>query len=308
MYNGVSLSDEGTSSETPENLNEQGLDILLVNQSLIVQTSILMTFFPRTLLRNHWIRYSLTESSARCTQMLKSMRTLRELLSEDSVDLLSSRMTWGKSCHGTFLILKNRLVSCFNCSFRSRVGLQVVLSTSLVHLTPPKHHAQAMTLIKEIVAVSPDNVAALMSRGNILLASKEWSAARESFDRVISVDTHSFYALRAREESAWCESRLGEYESAVGHFEEVLRELEAEERDGFDIARCLWRLGQTQWDSGGTPCLPWTFEVLTCVDPPCVVRPRSCIPALHSSSEKGFIVRTGLHISWSVLLGVRIPC
>ena len=113
-----------------------------------------------------------------------------------------------------------------------------------------------MSLIKEIIAVSPDNVATLMSRGSILLASKEWSAAKESFDRVVSVDTQLFHALRAREESAWCESRLGQYESAAAHFEEVLRYLEAEERDGFDIARCLWRLGQTQWDAGGRLSFP----------------------------------------------------
>ncbi|RXW12392.1 hypothetical protein EST38_g13464 [Candolleomyces aberdarensis] len=215
FYNGVSLSDEGKSSETSENLNEMGLDVLLN-----IPSESLDSILANRVIGQVYADVEEYENAAKIAK--RGLSRLAEL----EKDL-------GKQLS------------------RSRVGLQVVLATSLVHLHPPKNHAQAMTLIKEIVAVSPDNLVALMSRGNILLASRDWSAAKESFDRVVSVDVHALHALRAREESAWCESRLGQYDSAIGHFEEVLRELEAEERDGFDVARCLWRLAQTHWDSGG---------------------------------------------------------
>src|SRR5690606_30553595 len=65
------------------------------------------------------------------------------------------------------------------------------------------------------------------------------------------VDEHSYQALRAREESAWCETRLELYDEAAEHFAGVLGELEGLEGREVDTARCLWRLGQTYWNRGG---------------------------------------------------------
>lgn len=90
-----------------------------------------------------------------------------------------------------------------------------------------------------------------MSRGFVLQARQDWQGAKDSFDTVISTDPSSYQALRASEESAWCESRLGQYDAAISHFQSVLQTLEAEEGREFEVAQCLWRFGQTYWDCAG---------------------------------------------------------
>lgn len=90
-----------------------------------------------------------------------------------------------------------------------------------------------------------------MSQGFVLQARKDWQGAKVSFDKVVSTDPSSHQALRASEESAWCESRLGQYDSAISYFQSVLHRLEEGEEREFEMARCLWRLGQTYWDCGG---------------------------------------------------------
>lgn len=108
-----------------------------------------------------------------------------------------------------------------------------------------------MSLIREILAASPNNIPALMAQGFVFQARKEWQNSKDSFDRVISSDPSSLHNVRAREESAWCETHLEQFESAIAHFKDVLQELEAEEGREFEAARCLWRLGQTYWSAGG---------------------------------------------------------
>ncbi|KAF6760007.1 superkiller protein 3 SKI3 [Ephemerocybe angulata] len=215
LYHGVSLSDANDKKENEEDLGELGLDILL---SIPVE-SINGVFTSR----------AVSEVYADVEDYENAAKLSREGLKHLSV--LESNV--GKKLTKT------------------RVGLQVILATSLVHLHPPKNHDQAIHLITEILAASPNNVRALMDRGFVLQARKDWQGAKDSFDRVIATDPTSYHALRAREESAWSETQLGQSDEAIVHFEGVLHELEGEEGREFELARCLWRLGQTYWGLGG---------------------------------------------------------
>jgi len=107
-----------------------------------------------------------------------------------------------------------------------------------------------MSLVHEILAVSPDNVPALLAQGYIHQARKEWQHSKESFEKVVDVEPESHHALRAREESAWCETKMGQFDTAIDHFSAVLNVLETLEGREADSARCLWRLGQTHWNRG----------------------------------------------------------
>ncbi|KIK67005.1 hypothetical protein GYMLUDRAFT_37036 [Collybiopsis luxurians FD-317 M1] len=131
----------------------------------------------------------------------------------------------------------------------ARIGYQAVLATSLVHFYPPKHHAKALELINEILAVSPENIAAIMGKGYILEASETWEEAAENFTKVYELlgQEHD-EGLRAKEEHAWCISRSGEIQTGIESLQKVQEILDSLENRHYDRARCYWRLGKCFWD------------------------------------------------------------
>ncbi|KAH6914120.1 superkiller protein 3 SKI3 [Coprinopsis sp. MPI-PUGE-AT-0042] len=135
---------------------------------------------------------------------------------------------------------------------KTRTGFQVVLLTSLVHLFPPKHHVQAMSLIDQVLKLSPRNIKALMAKGFVLQVRKHWDEAKEAFDQVVGLSEDTSLALRAQEESAWCEGLLGGGQTAIERLKDVYKSLEALEiNNELELARCLWRIGQTYWNLDG---------------------------------------------------------
>ncbi|KAL0069809.1 Superkiller protein 3 [Marasmius tenuissimus] len=147
-----------------------------------------------------------------------------------------------------------RLVKTFeskNCATlpHVRLGFQVILATSLVHLFPPKNHPRAKLIIEEILKVSADNVPALMGRGYVLEGEKQWQGAAEIFERVQTlIPDEEFENIRPREEHAWCIAQLGRLQDAITLLEGVLNSLTEHDGTEHDRARCNWRLGKSHWD------------------------------------------------------------
>ncbi|KAF9484467.1 TPR-like protein [Pholiota conissans] len=138
---------------------------------------------------------------------------------------------------------------------KTRTGLQVVLSTSLVHFFSPKHHLEATRVIDEILARSPKNTASLMGRGYILQAALSWDEAAAVFDRVSALLPDDMnLGLRAKEEHAWCAYQLGRYEESLVQLQQVMQILEGLVGDylNHERARCLWRIGKCNMSIGGT--------------------------------------------------------
>ncbi|KIY52714.1 hypothetical protein FISHEDRAFT_69529 [Fistulina hepatica ATCC 64428] len=133
------------------------------------------------------------------------------------------------------------------------LGFHVSLSTSLVHLFPPKHHARAQTLIDRILKQDSENVSALMGRGYILQAEKQWDEAADVFQRCVSLTGEdSVDHIRAAEEAVWCQSRTADgLVTATDDLKTILVTLEALPERSVDRARCLWRIGTCHWDMDG---------------------------------------------------------
>ncbi|KAK0440394.1 TPR-like protein [Desarmillaria tabescens] len=132
------------------------------------------------------------------------------------------------------------------------LGFKVILATSLVHLFPPKHHARALSIIDDVLATSPNNISCLMGRAHILEQANKWEEAGDLFSRVHELlpdDVHN--GLRAKEEHAWCRSRLGDFDFAVAALKEVLETMDTLDHHVEESARCLWRLGSCHWDMNG---------------------------------------------------------
>ncbi|KAF9456626.1 TPR-like protein [Collybia nuda] len=136
---------------------------------------------------------------------------------------------------------------------RVRIGLKVVLSTSLVHLYPPKHHSQALSLIDEVLSQSPTNISCLMGKAFIFQQANKWGEALGLFCKVESlIPDSSDEGLRAREETAWCLCQMGETEQGIASLQAVLKVLTDMKGRELDSARCLWRLGKVNCDKGGS--------------------------------------------------------
>ncbi|KAJ6607768.1 superkiller protein 3 SKI3 [Mycena sp. CBHHK59/15] len=133
----------------------------------------------------------------------------------------------------------------------TRLGFKVVLAMSLVHLFPPKHHSRALSVIDEVLSQSPSNAACLMGRAYILQEGKRWGPAAELFDTVSNLPGNSQLGIRAKEESAWCQSQAGEVESGIEGLQDVLAILTELESSDSECSRCLWRIGKCYWDIGG---------------------------------------------------------
>ncbi|TFK25481.1 superkiller protein 3 SKI3 [Coprinopsis marcescibilis] len=135
---------------------------------------------------------------------------------------------------------------------KTRLGFQIVLLTALVHLFPPKHHEEAMRLVDQVLKILPGNVKTLMAKGLVLQARKDWVSAKACFDQVLAIDADVSNALQAQEESAWCESLSNDRRFAISQLQEVLKQMEEQDHlNDMDIARCLWRIGESYWALDG---------------------------------------------------------
>ncbi|KAK0232722.1 TPR-like protein [Armillaria fumosa] len=132
------------------------------------------------------------------------------------------------------------------------LGFKVILATSLVHLFPPKYHARALSIIDDVLSTSPNNISCLMGRAYILEQGNKWEEAADLFSRVHQLLPNDVdNGLRAKEEHAWCRSRLGDFDFAVTALKEVLETMDTLNDHVEESARCLWRLGSCHWDMSG---------------------------------------------------------
>ena len=128
-----------------------------------------------------------------------------------------------------------------------------MLATGLVHLFPPKHHTRAIRVLDDVLAVEPTNVTALMGRAYIHQFANRWEDAADFFSKAAeqvpedNVET----GLVAREEHAWCQAQLRNYEVAAEALHSIQEHIEV--LDGYEErkARVWWRLGQCHWHLGG---------------------------------------------------------
>ncbi|KAF9529299.1 superkiller protein 3 [Crepidotus variabilis] len=130
---------------------------------------------------------------------------------------------------------------------KTRISLQVVLATALVHYFSPKHHPEATRILDQVLRFSPDNAMGLMAKAFVLQAALDWTDAVATFDRVASLlKENTATNLRAQEEAAWCRHQLGRDEDALVGLQNVLDLMLTArgESDDSDIARCLWRIGK----------------------------------------------------------------
>ncbi|KAG5653623.1 hypothetical protein H0H81_011849 [Sphagnurus paluster] len=131
------------------------------------------------------------------------------------------------------------------------IGYKVLLSISLVHLFPPKHHMRASSLIEEVLSHSPDNTVCLMGQAYIAQAAGKWSEASKLFSRVeVLLADDLVDGLRAKEENAWCLCQLGDLENGITILQIIADILKDLEDRGEDHARCLWRIGKAYWTIG----------------------------------------------------------
>ncbi|KAL1743133.1 hypothetical protein HDZ31DRAFT_83630 [Schizophyllum fasciatum] len=149
---------------------------------------------------------------------------------------------------------------------RTRMGFNVALATSLVHLFPPKHHARALPILDDVLSQDPLNIPALMGRAYIMEAAQKWGEAAECLQQVVTLlpeDVEN--GLRAKEELAWCQSQQGDLQGAVAALTAVKETLSEVEGRELDQARCLWRIGKCYWDMGGEErekSYPYFIQVL----------------------------------------------
>lgn len=132
-----------------------------------------------------------------------------------------------------------------------RKAFHVALATALVHSYPPKHHQRARQLLDDVLKQDPDHVDALLAYGYILQSAEKWEEAEGVFSKVATrLPPDTMKCVRAREERAWCLSRIRIAEG-VKALRDVLKDLEGGEFQ-IDRARCLWRIGRACWDLGGS--------------------------------------------------------
>lgn len=97
-----------------------------------------------------------------------------------------------------------------------------------------------------------------MSRGYVHEYAYQWAEARDAFWKVVELadnrddEVINEEGLRAKEEYAWCDVKLGELEKGAEGLMAVLETIgEGVEGKEQDRARCWWRLGKAHWEMGG---------------------------------------------------------
>ncbi|KAF8270248.1 TPR-like protein [Lactarius quietus] len=131
-----------------------------------------------------------------------------------------------------------------------RKSFNVALSTSLVHLYPPKYHTRAVRILEDVLTQDPNNVECLMGRGFVFQFSSKWLEAASCFSRVCGLPEERREKIRAQEEHAWCEVQLNHFDQAITGFREVIELLEDKEDSDEDKSRSYWRLGKAYWEMG----------------------------------------------------------
>jgi len=131
------------------------------------------------------------------------------------------------------------------------VGLQAIWAISLVHLFPPKHHGQALPILREALSVSPNNIRCLFAHAYIFQTAADWIPAAEEFEKICALTDDLVDGLKAREERAWCHWQATHDEADIQTLRTILDRLDDLQERGQDAARCLWRIGRCHWDQEG---------------------------------------------------------
>lgn len=187
------------------------------------------------------------------------------------------------------------------------------MSTALVHLFPPKHHARALGIIDQVLSQDPANVPCLLARGYVSRYAGKYEDAQIVFSKVAGlVDATSteglLLQLEAKEEAAWCNSRLGRYVEAEVALREVIGALDGLELQENELesrkAKAWWRMGKTLWDRNGE-FAPHALAIL--VDPFYFRKQlaRRGIHTFHYRFEARLEFRSCIRISGHLLFRVR---
>ncbi|KAF7315319.1 Antiviral protein [Mycena indigotica] len=148
-------------------------------------------------------------------------------------------------------LLTQTETNCGKTLSKGRIGFKMVLSTSLVHLFPPKHHVRALSILDDVLAEAPDNTLCLMSRAYILEHEERWIDAATLFNRVSTLLPDDLQlGIRAKEEESWCIALSGDLAAGIHGLETVLTTLKTLEGGEADCARTLYRIGRAYWDMG----------------------------------------------------------
>ncbi|KAG2113725.1 superkiller protein 3 [Suillus discolor] len=132
-----------------------------------------------------------------------------------------------------------------------RKAFHIILATSFVHLFPPKHHPRALYFLNDVLKQDPTNVDGLMGKGYVFRYAEKWEEAEVLFAQAAEqLPDDIDKGVEAKEESAWCLSRM-HADAGVDALKEVFETLKDIEDRDTDKARCLWRIGRCYWDLGG---------------------------------------------------------
>ncbi|KAG2046495.1 protein prenylyltransferase [Suillus hirtellus] len=131
-----------------------------------------------------------------------------------------------------------------------RKAFHIILATSFVHLFPPKHHPRALYFLNDVLKQDPTNVDGLMGKGYVFRYAEKWEEAEVLFAQAAEqLPDDIDKGVEAKEESAWCLSRM-DADAGVDALKEVFETLKDIEDRDTDKARCLWRIGRCYWDLG----------------------------------------------------------
>lgn len=180
-------------------------------------------------------------------------------------------------------------------------AFNVALASALVHLYSPKHHPRALRLLDEVLKFDPNNVDALIGRGYVLQHAGKWEEAESFFTQATSlIPPGTTKSVRAKEESAWCLSKV-QIEKGLQALKEVLNDLQGDECD-MDRARCLWRVGKCCWEMGGWSILSVCVPILSYFDRSRL--PGRSILSLYQFSEVRPDICSCIHFPWYILLRI----
>ncbi|KAG1896020.1 superkiller protein 3 [Suillus fuscotomentosus] len=113
-----------------------------------------------------------------------------------------------------------------------RKAFHIILATSFVHLFPPKHHPRALYFLNDVLKQDPTNVDGLMGKGYVFRYAEKWEEAEVLFAQAAEqLPDDVDKGVEAKEESAWCLSRM-HADAGVDALKEVFETLkDIEDRD-----------------------------------------------------------------------------
>lgn len=151
---------------------------------------------------------------------------------------------------------------------QSKLYLDVLLGTALVHYYAPKHHPRALQLLNSVLKVEPDSVKCSIGRGYVFAGEQKWSEAQVEFEKVINLEeqargdalpkedlpagtTWSPIEIEAREQQGWCLVKQGSSQQGKAILSDVAQMFDLSELRSEESARIWWRIGCADWDLGG---------------------------------------------------------